>query len=123
MRRNYALATILLFLVELTIALKVHDQFVRPFLGDALVVILLYCGLQTVFLKPPPKMALACLLFACTIETLQAIDFAAYLGADRYPWLSVLLGRTFSPWDYLAYTFGYLLLRLPGLPKAKYLKS
>jgi len=111
MRRNYALASILLFAVELTIALYVHDQWVRPFLGDVLVVILLYCGLQTVFLRPPQQMALACLLIACTIETLQAFDFAAYLGANRYPWLSVVLGRTFSPSDYVAYLAGYLCLR------------
>lgn len=112
MRRNYALATLLLLAAEVFIALKVHDQFVRPWLGDALVVVLIYCGLQTIFLRPPKQMSLACLLFAYTIETLQAVDFAKYLGAEQHPWLSVLLGRTFSWSDYLAYTAGYAMIRL-----------
>lgn len=112
MRRNYALATLILLAVEVFIALKVHDQFVRPFLGDALVVVLMYCALQTVFLKSSRKMALVCLLIAFSIETLQAFDFAKYLGADQHRWLSVLLGRTFSWSDFPAYTAGYLLIIL-----------
>lgn len=112
MRRNYALATLILLAVEVFIALKVHDQFVRPFLGDALVVVLMYCALQTLFLRPPRKMALVCLLIAFSIETLQAFDFAKYLGADQHRWLSVLLGRTFSWSDFPAYTAGYLVIVL-----------
>ncbi|MFN8613031.1 MAG: DUF2809 domain-containing protein [Vulcanimicrobiota bacterium] len=112
MRRNYALATLVLLAVEIFIALKVHDQLVRPFLGDALVVVLIYCAAQTLLLRPPRPMALACLLFAFTIEVLQAFDFAHYVGADQHRWLSVLLGRTFSWWDFVAYTAGYLLIRL-----------
>lgn len=112
MRRTYALATLILLATEFYIALKVHDRFIRPFVGDALVVILMYTALQTVFKQKPKAMANLSLAIAFTIETLQAIDFAAYLGADQHPWLSVLLGRTFSPDDYLAYLAGYAAIRL-----------
>jgi len=112
MRRNYALTTLILLSIEFFIALKVHDRFIRPFLGDALVVILVYTFLQTVFLRKPKTMANISLAIAFTIETLQAFDFAAYLGANRYGWLSTMLGRTFSWDDYLAYLAGYGAIRL-----------
>ncbi len=112
MRRNYALATLILLSIEFFIALKVHDRFIRPFVGDALVVILVYTFLQTVFLRKPKTMANISLAIAFTIETLQAFDFAAYLGANRYGWLSTMLGRTFSWDDYLAYLAGYGAIRL-----------
>ena len=50
-RLPYAIAALLLFLIELFIALFVHDTFVRPYFGDVLVVILLWCIIKTVF--PP----------------------------------------------------------------------
>lgn len=112
MRRTYALATLILLATEVFIALKVHDRFIRPFVGDSLVVILVYTALQTIFLQKPKTIANLALAFAFLIETLQAVDFAAYLGADRYPWLSTVLGRTFSPDDYLAYLAGYAVIRL-----------
>jgi len=33
----------MLLLIEILIALFVHDEFIRPYVGDALVVIVLYC--------------------------------------------------------------------------------
>ena len=42
-RPIYFYWTIVLFFVEVLIALFVHDGIIRPFLGDVLVVILIYC--------------------------------------------------------------------------------
>ena len=110
MRARYLLAAVALFLVELTIALRVHDNFVRPFLGDTLVVVLLYCASQAIFPQSYKRSALEVLLLAYAVEAGQAADFAAWLGADRIPWLSVLLGRTFSWADLAAYTVGYAIV-------------
>ena len=41
--KKYALLAVLLFVVELTIAVFINDAFIRPFLGDVLVVMLLFC--------------------------------------------------------------------------------
>ena len=35
-RIAYGMATIMLFIVELLIALFVHDNFIRPYVGDVL---------------------------------------------------------------------------------------
>jgi len=40
---KYFIATVLLFFVEAVIARYMHDSFIRPFGGDFLVVILMYC--------------------------------------------------------------------------------
>ena len=41
-RIGYAIATVILLLIEVLIALYVHDAFVRPYIGDVLVVIVIY---------------------------------------------------------------------------------
>lgn len=52
-RRWYALAFGLLLLLEALIAVFVHDRFVRPYLGDVLVVVLLYCLARAVGGRAP----------------------------------------------------------------------
>ena len=38
----YGIATIILLVVEVLIALFVHDSIIRPYLGDVLVVVVIY---------------------------------------------------------------------------------
>lgn len=42
----YAAATVLLTIIEVLIALYVHDDFVRPYVGDVLAVIAVYCAVR-----------------------------------------------------------------------------
>ena len=41
-RIGYAIATVILLLIEVLIAVYVHDAFVRPYIGDVLVVVVIY---------------------------------------------------------------------------------
>ena len=50
----YAAMFCVLFLIEVCIALFVHDDFLRPYVGDALVTILLCCLCRTVIPKGGP---------------------------------------------------------------------
>lgn len=52
-RRWYALAFGLLLLLEALIAVFVHDRFVRPYLGDVLAAVLLYCLARAVGGRAP----------------------------------------------------------------------
>ena len=117
MRWRYAGAALALFLVEVGIALWVRDSFVRPFVGDVLVVVLIYLVLRSFLPMAPRRLALGVLVFACSIELLQAVDYVALLGLENIAWLSIALGRTFSWSDLLAYAVGYVLTRLdrPGV--------
>jgi len=40
---KYLILTTILFAIEVLIALFVTDKIIRPFVGDVLIVILLYC--------------------------------------------------------------------------------
>ena len=42
-RWGYLAASIIVFIIELIIALYVHDRIIRPYIGDMLVVVLVYC--------------------------------------------------------------------------------
>lgn len=105
---NYFALTILLFLIEITIALYVHDNFVRPYFGDFLVVILLYCFLRS-FLKISVWVAATLVLvFSFAIETAQYFNIVERLGLQSNKIVKVVLGNSFAWMDLLAYTLGIL---------------
>ena len=111
-RLRYFLAFLLLFLVEVGIALFVRDRFVRPYLGDVLVVLLLYCFLQS-FLKLQPRVAaLGVLLFAFGIEMLQYFRLVEVLGLRDNKIATTVLGSSFDWEDLLAYSLGAVLVLL-----------
>lgn len=60
---RYFLLALLFFIIEVLIALYVKDNFVRPYVGDYLVVMLIYCAVRTFIKASPVKTALAVLLF------------------------------------------------------------
>lgn len=106
----YLLLTIILFLTEIIIALFFKDRLIRPFIGDVLVVILIYCFLRTFLRTDVFKMAFGVFLFACLIEILQYFDFVKLIGMENNRIISTALGRTFEWLDFIAYFTGFLLI-------------
>ena len=106
--KNYFVITLLLFAVEILIALFAHDQFIRPYAGDFLVVIFLYCLIKSFFSAPVLPTALAVLLFSYLIETSQYFNLAYHLGLDRSKIALLILGNYFAWNDILAYTLGMI---------------
>jgi Protein of unknown function (DUF2809) len=109
---KYLLFTIILFLTELVIALFIKNTVIRPFVGDVLVVALVYCFLRIFLQIDYRKLAVAVLLFAFTIEILQYFDYVKLLGLENNRVLSVAMGRTFEWLDFVAYFAGLLLIIL-----------
>ena len=109
---GYFALAVLLFAVEVGIALFFTDQIVRPFVGDVLVVVLIYCFLRIFLNFSYWKIALGVLLFAFAIETLQYFDYVKLLGLENNRLLSVIMGRTFEWLDFAAYFIGFLLIIL-----------
>ncbi len=107
---KYLLLTILTFAVEIFIALFVDDRIVRPFIGDALVVVLIYCFLRIFLNVNYLTAAFGVLLFACLIEILQYFDYVKLLGLENNLVLSVMMGRTFEWLDFAAYFAGFLVI-------------
>ena len=100
------LISVLLLLVLTYIALYVRDQFVRPFLGDVLVVIWLYYSLKSVLNVSVNRLALGVLFIAYAVELAQYFNVIAWLGLEHIKAVRIIFGATFDPLDLLAYTLG-----------------
>lgn len=111
-RAFYLIATILIFLIEVCIALFVRDRFIRPYVGDMLVVILIYAFLRVILPEKPRLLPLYVFLFAALVEGLQAINVVELLGLQNSRFFSVLIGTTFDWKDVACYAVGCVLLGL-----------
>jgi hypothetical protein len=105
--KTYFGIAILIFVIEVLIALFVRDSFIRPYFGDVLVVILMYCFVKAFINLPVLPVAIAVLLFAFTIEFLQYIHIVELLGLQDSKILSTVLGTSFAWNDILAYIAGF----------------
>ena len=106
----YFSLAVLIFVVEVMIALFVHDRFIRPYVGDVLVVILIYCFARSFFNLPVLPTALAVLVFSFLIETLQYFDIVTKLGLQDSKIASTVIGNSFAWIDILAYIIGIILV-------------
>jgi hypothetical protein len=108
--RNYFLLTILLFVIEVFIALYVNDNFIRPYLGDVLVVILIYCFVKSFLKISVTKAAIGVLLFAFFVETLQYFAIIEILGLQDNQLARTVIGTSFAWEDILAYLVGIVIV-------------
>ena len=99
-----------LLCLEIFIAAFMHDRIIRPYVGDLLAVVFLYCLLKSFAAVPTAPTVLAVLLFAYGVEISQYFHLAARLGLGHLQLALVVLGSHFSWLDMLAYTLGALLL-------------
>jgi len=103
---KYFLFALALFFVELLIALYVHDSFIRPYVGDYLVVMLMYCAVRAFIKITPVKLAIGVLLFSYVIEVLQFFTIVDKLGLSNNKLAKTVIGFGFEWYDLLAYTLG-----------------
>ncbi len=110
--RTYFIWTALLLVTEILIGVYMHDAIIRPYGGDFLVVILIYCLVKSFLNTPPMATALGVLLFAYLVEGLQYIHIIRILGLEKYALARVIIGTSFAWTDILMYTLGILLVLL-----------
>jgi hypothetical protein len=108
--RIYFILAIALFITELLIGKYVHDSIIRPFGGDFLVVILIYCFVKAFLDKPFLPLAIVTLLLAYVIEVSQYFHLIKLLGLQHSTIAALLLGTSFSWTDMLCYTLGIALV-------------
>ena len=95
-----------LLAVEVCIALFVHDAFVRPYVGDMLVTLLLCCMCRVALPDKIRLLPVFVFVFAACVEIGQYFDVVALLGLANNRLLSIALGRTFSWLDLICYAAG-----------------
>ena len=108
--KNYFGVAILIFFIEILIALYVNDSIVRPYFGDVLVVILMYCFLKSFLQLSVLTVSIAVLLFSFTIEFLQYLNIVATLGLEKSKIARTVIGTSFSWIDLLTYIIGITIV-------------
>ncbi|MBR4412838.1 MAG: DUF2809 domain-containing protein, partial [Lachnospiraceae bacterium] len=109
-RLIYALATIILIAVEVLIALFVHDNFIRPYIGDVIVVVVVYCFVRIIMPEKVHLLPLYVFLFARMVDVLQYFHIVDLLGLGNSTFFRILIGGVFDFKDILCYGIGCLLL-------------
>lgn len=107
---NYFLLAVILLFIEMVIGVYVHDCFFRPYGGDFLVVILLYCFARACLNLRVIPVALAVLLFSWFFEWLQYLKLADHLSLGHRASVKLLLGNYFSWTDICCYTSGIIVV-------------
>jgi hypothetical protein len=108
----YLFLAVILFAIELLIALFVHDEIIRPHIGDFLVVILIYCFLKAFINTSVRRMAIFVLLFSYAVEILQYFKIVEIVGLQDSKLARIIIGTSFSWLDILSYTLGILCVIL-----------
>ena len=108
-RLTYIIASTLLFGIEILIGVFAHG-WVRSYLGDVLVVILIYTLIRAVSVDKPSKwfiLPTAILIFSFIVEFLQLWGFCDRLGIED-KLLRIIIGTGFSHIDLICYTIGII---------------
>ena len=106
----YVAATLLLFAVEVLIAVFVHDAVIRPYAGDGIVVMLVYTVLRSATRLGASAAVVGAFLLACAVELGQYIHLVDRIGLGRNGFARTVLGTQFEPADFLAYAIGALVV-------------
>ena len=109
-RLVYLFATLILLGIEVLIALFVHDKFVRPYVGDVLVVMVIYMFVRVFVPEKVSLLPLLVFLFATGVEALQAVNIVEVLGLSNNRFFSTLIGATFDFKDIVCYAVGCAVL-------------
>lgn len=98
-----------LLITEVLIALFVQDRFVRPYLGDVLVVVLLYCFVRVAVPVGLRGLPLYLLVVAAVVEFGQYLDILSLIGVGANSPLRIVFGTSFAWADLVCYAAGAAL--------------
>ncbi len=109
-RMIYAIITVVLLAIEVLIALFVHDNFIRPYVGDIIVVMVIYTFIRMIVPERVRLLPGYILCFAVLVEVLQYFRIVEVLGLSDNRFFSVLIGSVFDVKDIICYAIGCILI-------------
>ncbi len=104
-RLTYVALFLLLFAVELCIALFIKDKFIRPYVGDILVIPLLCSFFRIIAPQKPRFLGLYTVLLGVIAEIMQLCRLDEMLGVEGTA-IGIILGSTFDIKDIICYIIG-----------------
>lgn len=107
---KYIYAFLILLIVEIIIGVFVRDAIIRPYVGDILVVVLMYTFIRG-FIKNPIKfLPIYLFVFAFIVEIAQYYRIVDILHLRDNKILSTIIGTSFDIKDILCYLIGAVIL-------------
>lgn len=103
---------LIIFILEVLIALYVHDAIIRPYVGDILVVIFIYYFIKAFINTKTINIAIFTLIFSFVVEILQYFNFIEMIVLGHNKAVRIIIGTSFSWIDLLCYFIGFVLLFL-----------
>lgn len=108
MRLAFLAVFVLLLAVEVLIALFVHDDFVRPYVGDMIVTVVVWSFMRIIFPDRFKLMSLYVMFFAILVEVGQYFHYTELLGITN-PVLVTMMGTSFAWADIACYAVGCVI--------------
>ncbi len=105
-RAVYGLAAVVVFVIEVLIALFTHDAIVRPYVGDILAVVLVYLALRAITPWKISTTVIITLVIAIAIEFGQYFHVLDRLGLSGNRLARVVFGIGFDLKDFACYFAG-----------------
>lgn len=106
----YAVATVVLLAIEVFIALYIHDKFIRPYIGDVIVVVVVYTFVRIFIPEKVRMLPLYVFIFAAGVEVLQLFHIVDILGLGSNRFMRILIGSVFDMADVICYGIGCVML-------------
>jgi|SRR6218665_808894 len=108
--KTYFILAVIIFFIEVLIALYVNDSIIRPYIGDVLVVILIYCFIKAFLDVKVMPTAIFVVLFAFFIEMLQYLNIVEKLGLEKSKIARTVIGTSYEWVDLVAYAAGIIIV-------------
>ncbi|MAZ28292.1 MAG: hypothetical protein CL868_14610 [Cytophagaceae bacterium] len=105
----YFLGFLAVLIIEICIAVFVQGGFIRSYLGDFLVAIMLYCGLMSFTKLPVIESLIAVLGFSILVEIIQGLGILEMLPLPQGKLIKTITGERFDILDILMYFLGIVL--------------
>lgn len=109
-RIYYGVVFLILFFIEVCIALYFNDDFIRPYLGDILVTILVYYFIRVFIPNGIKYMELYVFMFAVCVEVLQYFQIVKLLGLENNTLAKIVIGSRFDWKDIICYGVGCIIV-------------
>ena len=107
---KYLVAFLITFLIEVIIALFIKNNFIRGFVGDVLVIVLMYSFIKIFISKEIKLLPLYLFIFAASVEATQYFNIVGKLNLQDSKFFRIIIGTTFDINDILCYFAGAVIL-------------
>ena len=112
LNKKFFCAFIIVLVIEIIIAVFINDNFIRPYVGDVLIVVLIYCFIKSFVANDIKLLPWYIFIFAVLVEIGQYFNLVYLLGLGDYQIARIIIGTTFDPIDIVCYLIGCIGLVL-----------